>query len=83
MAKNGDSPHVCIQSARLTRLESELAQIEARRRADIDDTIKTFKGLTDQFNSAIEHITDASAHLVTTRKQIHMLFAMVRRLKPR
>lgn len=74
MARNGGlNGHHCMQATRLLRLEAEVAEMEARRREDVDKTMSVLKGMVGQLDTALGFFT-------TARKQIKMLFAKVNEL---
>jgi hypothetical protein len=68
MARNGDFEHHCMQATRLRRIEQELADIEARRREDVQKTLEVMGGMASELNQALSFFT-------TAKKQIKLLFA--------
>ena len=84
MSNKDDRPdHVCFQQHRLLRIEDELAQLEARRRTDVELTAQTMRDLGSMFGDAVDRITEAGGQLRSVARQVKALFAKVDALAAR
>jgi predicted nucleic acid-binding Zn-ribbon protein len=75
MARNGGAAEhdYCAQAKRLLRIEAEMAEMEARRRADVDKTMEVLKGMVGQLDTALGFFSNAKKQIENLTTQVKYL----------